>query len=316
MKNKLEKFNGGEGDSGLLILIALSIIIFVFIIPEKKLGPVAGVFRTATDKSQWNFSKNNGPKPDSIFASRISIGSGNASYEIDPFSEYIVLEARGDEKINISGWSLKNSKDTKTYEISGNTIHFNIDSMMIPKAATYISPTGNNNFVDIVLDAGDRVIVSSGTLGINSPYKIINFRENKCSGYLEKLPEYKFIPSLETNCPSLKREVGFNDLNQQCKDYVSTISSCHTPKFNGSNQKGEVCSGCVDNKANLSNSCVNFIRQHSSYEMCINDHKNDSDFNYRTWRIFLGRSFEMWSKSDETISLLDNMGKLVNYISY
>ncbi len=318
MKNILRKFNGGAGDDGLLILIALCIVIFVFIIPEKKLGPVGGIFRTVGDKNQWNFSNNsyNGPKPDSIFTSGILVGPGNASYESDPFNEYVTIETRGKNKINISGWTLKNSKDTKTYEISGNTLNYGIDSVMIPRATTYISPTGNNNFVDIVLDDGDRVIVSSGSLGINSPYKIVNFRENKCSGYLEKLPEYQFTPPLETNCPLMKREVGFNSLDQQCKDYVSGISGCHTPKFDGSNQKGEVCTGCVDGESRLSSSCVNFIKQHASYAMCINNHKDDPDFNYPAWRIFLGRSFEMWSKSNDTISLLDNMGKLVNYYSY
>ncbi|MFZ2770179.1 MAG: hypothetical protein WAZ50_03590 [Minisyncoccia bacterium] len=75
MQNKPKRFNGGESDNGLLILIALSIIIFVFIIPEKKLGPVGGIFRDINDKSQWGLSNNyqNGPKPDSICASRILV---------------------------------------------------------------------------------------------------------------------------------------------------------------------------------------------------------------------------------------------------
>ncbi|MFZ2770081.1 MAG: hypothetical protein WAZ50_03070, partial [Minisyncoccia bacterium] len=180
----------------------------------------------------------------------------------------------------------------------------------------YISHTGNNNFVDVVLGDGDRAIISSGAVGINSPYKVVNFRENKCSGYLDALPEYEFTPPLDRNCPLVKKEAGYNNLDQKCKDYVSGISSCHTPKFDGVNQKGELCSGCVDGVSNLTSACVNFIRQHATYNMCINNHKDDPDFSYPTWRIFLGRSFEMWDNSGDTISLLDNMGKLVNYYSY
>lgn len=315
MKNR---FNKGELNEGILILFALCIIIFVFIIPEKKLGPIPGIFNSINDKSQWDlYNQNqNTIKPDSIFGSSIIVGSGNAPYEYDPFSEYITLESKSNKLIDITGWSLKNSKDTKTFELSGNTIHYTLDSMQIPQAAKYLSPTNENKFEDVILNEGDRVIVSSGSSGINTPYKIVSFKENVCSGFLDMDKTYKFTPPLERDCPSLKNESGFNSLDKQCKDYVYSIPNCYTPTYDGVDQNRQSCVGCVDGKSNLSSSCVNFIKQHSSYDMCIYNHKDDPNFSKKTWRIFLGRSFEMWDKNEETISLLDNVGKLVNYYSY
>ena len=317
MKKKLGGQNSGKADDGLLILITLFIIIFVFIIPSKKLGPVQGLFSSIGGNSQWRSSNNKtGPASDSTFASRIQVGSGNAAYESNPWSEYVTIEARGNKQTDITGWKLKNDKDTKTYELSGNTFRYPTDAVTVPQAALFISPTGNNIFGDIVLGDGDQVIVSSGSTGITSPYKIVNFKENKCSGYIEALPEYNFVPPLQNNCPLLRNEIGYSGLDSTCKDYVSGIQGCHTPKFDGLDQNGNTCNGCVDGRVGISNACVAFIKQHATYTMCINNHKDDPDFSLKIWRVFLGRKFEMWDKSGETISLFDNQNKLVDYNSY
>ncbi len=302
-----------------MILLALCLIIFVFILPKNSPGPSRSFLSFGDNNLSWRTERNNYGLEygyNSPYSKNISISTGNASYEYQPKDEYIMIENRGEENININGWKLKNSKDSKTYEVSGNLKNFNADIAYIPKAVSLFTGTGYNLFSDIVLKSGDEAIVSSGSIGQNIPYKITSFKENKCSGYLENLPEYEFNPPIQSNCPVPTREPGFDSLDGKCKDFIENFSSCHTPEYDGLDIDGEKCRGCVDGEDGLSNACVAFIKSHYSYLGCVNNHQNDKDFNLRGWRIFLDRDWEMWDEEDETIFLYDADGRLVNTNSY
>lgn len=93
------------------------------------------------------------------------------------------------------------------------------------------------------------------------------------------------------------------------------MASCHTPEFDTRDREGDICHNCVDKKP-LSGSCVAFIKSHFNYGSCITYHQNDANFSGKTWRVFLGKGWEMWAKNYETIKLFDSNGQLVNKRGY
>lgn len=306
----------------ILILAALSIVIFVFIMPTRQLGPTKSIFSLKDDsssqKSQIKTNSNGQPNPtkSSTFSNSISLSRGNASYAIQPYEEYISVENRGETSIDITGWKLKNAKNERSYSIGGSLQYFPADEVIIPRASIFISPNGRTAPQNIILRKNEKAIITTGSIGVRTPYTIVNFKENKCSGYLEDLPEYNFTPQLSMNCVRPNNEPGAKSLEVSCQKYLDSMQSCHTPKFETTDRQGNVCSNCVDGNSTLGSSCIAFIKAHFSYPGCIANHQNDSDFSGNTWRIFLGRTWELWANSHETISLLDSSGNLVDYKSY
>ena len=78
---------------------------------------------------------------------------------------------------------------------------FSADVAVIPQAARLLSPTGQNILGDVILAQGESAVVTTGSVNVHTPYKISSFKETSCTGYLEKLPDYAFTPSLSQNCP-------------------------------------------------------------------------------------------------------------------
>jgi len=75
---------------------------------------------------------------------------------------------------------LRNNSKEETINISGWTIETNKNDIKIPQAIKNLSYSfSTTEYSDIILDYKDEVIISMGT----SP-KGVNFRVNKCSGYL------------------------------------------------------------------------------------------------------------------------------------
>lgn len=253
--------------------------------------------------------------PNSSQARNISLGTGNASYSYQPYEEYITIDNRGRESVDITGWQLRNGKDKRAYDIGGSLKYFPADIAFIGQAAIFVSPSGLNKFQNVVLKESEMAIITTGSVGSQVPYKIVSFKENICSGFLEDLPEYTFTPPLERNCPRPADEPGVNALDTECRKFIERMASCRTPKFDTRDSEGDICSNCVDGKL-LSSSCVAFIKSHFNYSSCIANHANDSNFSGRTWRIFLGRGWEMWAEDYETITLFDQLGQLVNERSY
>ena len=158
-------------------------------------------------------------------------------------------------------------------------------------------------------------MVTTGSIGISSPYKITSFKENICTGYFESLPEYAFIPPLRQSCPRPENEPGIENLPIECRDFISTLSNCKTPVFDNVDRDGYPCSTCIKGKI-LSSYCAAFIKEHFSYRGCVAYHSSDKNFYLKTWRIFLGRGWEMWAKSYETIELYNRLGELVGFKNY
>jgi len=303
--------NGNSTAEGIVILAVLIVITLM--------GALKGTSNSTVNPSNpsGNTSPNRGNTAVSNSSSvrNISLGRGNASYTYQPYEEYITIDNRGREPVDITNWQLKNAKDKRAYDLGGSLQYFPADTAKIGQAATFVSPMGTNIFQNVILQDGETAIITTGSIGSQLPYKIVSFKENICSGFLEDLPEYTFTPPLARNCPGPRDEPGVSALDTECRKFIERMTPCRTPQFNTRDREGDICSNCVDGKL-LSGSCVAFIKSHFNYGSCIANHVNKSNFSGRTWRIFLGRGWEMWAEDYETIELFDQFGRLVDSRNY
>jgi hypothetical protein len=248
-------------------------------------------------------------------AQYVSISSGNASYSYQPYEEYITIDNRGNTPVNITGWQLRNGKDKRPYNVGGSLQRFSADIALIPQATKFLPTFGTPFMQDVVLNQGERAVITTGSMGNRAPYTITSFKENMCTGYLDAMPEYTFTPPLTRNCPRPSLEPGQEQLEPACRDFISTLPSCQVPRFGGRDLNGETCPSCVNGRI-LSSQCRAFIEERFSYQGCMATHSQRPDFEGRTWRVFLGRGWEMWAKDYETIELYNQHGQLVDFRNY
>ena len=299
---------GGNAE-GIIILVVIIVALIISSLGKGGSGQEGG---ERSNTQSRNESVTSREAPNEI---EVSLSLGNASRAYQSFEEYIVVNNRGREPINITGWYLKNAKDRRPYNIGGELRYFVSDIAYIGKATPFLSPSGNNIMLDIILDRGERAIITTGNIAVQTPYKIVSFKENICSGYLENMEEYNFTPSLSRDCPRPSEESGLDRLDVECRKFVERLSSCRTPEFDTRDEDGSICRNCV-NGTPLSNACVAYIKERFSYAGCIAHHVNDEDFYGDTWRIFLSRGWEMWAEEYETIEIFDRFGRLISSRSY
>lgn len=312
MKSSL---NRGSSDlTGILIIVF--IIVVVILSPKDgsgnpsgwSLSPGVGISGSGGLSGSSSYQSTSG-------TGDVSIGSGNARYSYQSYEEYITLDNRSRNSIDITGWQLKNGKDKRPYYLGNTLQRFSADVATIPQATLVLSPSGYSIMQDVVLKSGERAIVTTGSVGNRYPYTITSFKENICTSYIEALPEYAFNPPLTQSCPRPSNEPGIEALDSSCRNFIQGIPSCQTPKIGGKDSKGDDCPGCVNGKL-VSGVCKAFIEEHFSYQGCLAYHSSDPNFSGRTWRIFLGRGWEMWAEDYESIELFDRLGQLVNYQNY
>ena len=312
MRKNLE---AGEVDVSGLVILAVIIIILI-IMPKDRPNSTSNSQKTAISSGSYRTYQGGlnakGGAPESEY---IAISSGNAPYSYQSYEEYIIIQNYGSASVDITNWQLKNGKDARAYTQGGSLQRFSADVATIPRATLSLSASGNNILQDVVLARGESAIITTGKVGVNHPYKIESFKENICSGYLEALPEYAFNPPLSRNCPLPAREPGLESLDTECRRYVERMPACRTPQFETRDSNGDICHNCVD-KQPLSSVCVAFVKAHFSYPGCITYHRGEPDFSKRTWRVFLGRGWEMWAKDYESIELFNQFGQLVTSQSY
>lgn len=320
MKSKWQR--GDSNLEGIIILVVLGIIMITSVSGSNKessgdtFGWTTGTTISSADSdSDGGGTVSGTPVATSDYKNNVWIGSGNASYVYQSYEEYITVENHGSSPINITGWQLRNGKDKRPYYIGSTLQRFSADIAVIPQASLVLSPKGNSFPQDVILEDGEKAIVTTGSIGVRSPYAITSFKENMCTGYIEALPDYAFNPPLNQNCPQPSNEAGMEGLEPDCRNFIKTLSSCRTPEFNIKDRDGYPCSTCVNGQM-LTSQCAAFIKEHYNYQGCLLYHGSDKNFSGRTWRVFLGRGWEMWAKEYETIEIFDSLGKLVNFQNY
>lgn len=258
---------------------------------------------------------------ESVWSGKIRISAGGAASQYQTYKEYITVRAgnlKENEKVNITGWTLTNSRGMYPYLQSDKVVFYPSNSIIIPGAARILSISGNNILSPVILERGGSAILVTGEMQNSSQFKVTSFLINKCSGYLENLPTYDFVPKLSANrCPRPQDEIVLRGLEKSCRELIEGMSSCKTPTFPDSIiVYGERQTECVNETCNLSTSCRTIIKNTLSYNACVARHAQDADFYTKEWRVYLGQKWELWGKEDETINLFDNEGKVVDSISW
>ncbi|MBP9817080.1 MAG: hypothetical protein KBD05_03575 [Candidatus Pacebacteria bacterium] len=195
--------------------------------------------------------------------------------------EYLSLSVsrRASDPITFSGWKLESASTDTT--------------VTIPQGVEVPHSGKVNTLSTIELSPGDTVIVTSGRSPIG-----VSFRENICTGYLSEFQE--FSPGLEQDCPSAQSEIRDAGGDDECIQFGYTVPRCSVVSRAPSS---------------LSNSCENILGD-LNYNSCAARHMDEPSFMGDTWRVFLGKSGELWRENHETIRLLDAEGKTVDVLAY
>tara|TARA_B100000508_G_scaffold60333_2_gene47476 strand:- start:32475 stop:33461 length:987 start_codon:yes stop_codon:yes gene_type:complete len=215
------------------------------------------------------------------------VRSTSGAKKTDAREEYLKLKvsSRAENPINISNWKLVSEVTGKSEVIPFGT-ELPLSGIITEREALYLDP-------------GDDAYVISGRSPIGA-----SFRINMCMGYFAQYQS--FTPTLRKSCPLPEDELrNFSsiDLNREvlCEEFVEDIPRC---------------SIATSIPPTVSGSCKGFVETNISYNGCVSNHKNDEKFFDDEWRVYLGRSGELWKKERETIRLYDSVGKLVDQISY
>ncbi len=232
------------------------------------------------------------------------------------------MSARGNQNpINIGGWTLKNGRDKKIYIVTGNAVKGQSVTVKIPSQGVALynpfNPSSNIRR-PITLKSGERAIITTGSVPtIGSVAINENFKINRCLGYIEDRPidqrsGYRFKPSLRYNCPTSRDLPSIAELDDVCYNFVRSISGCHQPTDIYDKTNGY----CLDRNCQLSSYCRTFVKQNFNPQTCFLLYSSGKDFIGPEWRIYLNRTWELWERQRETISLYDKNGLLVTEISY
>jgi hypothetical protein len=149
----------------------------------------------------------------------------------------------------------------------------------------------------IVLTRGDRAIITTGRSPIGTSFQV-----NMCTGYLGQFQEH--VPELRKSCPNPIDELKLSGpySESSCRDYVESIPRCTTARTNP--------------PTTLSSACRAFIVEKLTYNSCVLRHQNDEDFFTSEWRVFLGRTEELWKNKQEIVRLMNAKGETRDAITY
>lgn len=204
----------------------------------------------------------------------------------DAKTEYLTLSISGKDPIDITGWELVSTSTDETVRIPKGT------------KIGHVSDTGLLS--NIVVSPGEQVILTTGRSPLSS-----SFKENSCGGYLAA--NFTFTPSISTYaCPSPVDELrtyytGDAEGYVYCKKYLETVYGCNALE---------------DAPTRVPSSCSSFMNSELTYEGCVANHQNDSNFDGRTWRVYFEEKRDLWDDDHGTIYLLDKAGEVVDVYKY
>lgn len=241
----------------------------------------------------------------SPYAGRVSLSSGNASSAYQPNEEYLTIRNGSGSPVVITGWTVTNGKATRPIENQSHNYAYSLaDSATIGQGTEFLSPDGRFSVDDITLRPGDTAILTTGGPFVSFSFPIsTSFRENICLGYFDR--DYPWSPQLRLDCPLPSQDRDIGTVTQECYDYLRYTNRCEDPERDDK-----------DNFDELRSPCKEYIRTRFTYDGCVATNREKSDFSSRQWRVFLGKKFELWRSSNETITLYDAQGRIVDQVKY
>ncbi|KND46865.1 MAG: hypothetical protein AB199_00330 [Parcubacteria bacterium C7867-004] len=225
----------------------------------------------------------------SPYKGQVTVSSASGAGATRADEEYVTIRNSGSAPVTISGWRLVSGASGRGEDI--------------PWGAVLPKKSGVNDLAPIVLAPGEEAAIVTGESPIGD-----SFKENKCAGYLAK--SQKFVPSIQTSCPSavdeFDRYFTGNELkDDKCYQLVQSTPSCTTPR----------------ESSGLSSSCRRLVDDQLSYAGCVDTHRYESDFYGTTWHIYLEhekdrKQVELWKSSRDAVKLLDENGLTVDLYTY
>ncbi len=224
------------------------------------------------------------PYKGEVFLNHFVWGAGSSN----PNREYVVLHVSSDapHSVDISGWSLESGTTGK--------------KAIIPKGTEVPRSGIINAGAPIIISPGDKAIISSGQSPIGA-----SFEENVCTGYLAQYQS--FYPQLPRICPTPESELRKFYRPQPYSRDLACITKV---------QNIQRCTLVGTIPQGLTTSCSTLLTTYMNYNGCTNAHEHDVGFLGDTWRVYLGRTNNMWRARYETVKLLDAHGKTVDMFSY
>lgn len=218
----------------------------------------------------------------STYKNNVELNASWGAKETNPQKEYVEITAssKNEKPIVISNWRLKGKQ--------GLDIKLGTGTYLI-----FAGQVGAQNAIS--LNPGEKAIIVTGKSPLGTSFKL-----NKCTGYFEQFQD--FVPSIPRECVYPKDEDLPNSLNDFCLDYIDNLPRCE-----------------VHNKSfpvEMQNNCIDYITSNVTYNSCVTKHKADSNFYNPEWRIYLGRTDELWKEKRETVTLYDENNKIIDQVSY
>jgi len=253
----------------------------------------------------------------SRYADLVTLRLGQSGERVNDLDkEYVIISAstRNEAPVNITGWEIDNGKSEKTYTVNSRIYQSKSTIVTIPYGTLLLDGKKPSVLGPILLYPGEQAYIVSGQVPIQTTYKIdASFKVNKCTGYLAKLPSYSFYPSLYSSCPRAEEELNLDQMPDSCVNYIRRYgSSCLTPELRNDSEEGILLNG-----SKVPSVCRNLITASFSYPLCLAKHKYDQDFLSKKWYVYLKlNSFPIYATERATITLYDNLGKIVDIYSY
>lgn len=254
--------------------------------PSERTFSFPAAFRSSSTSP--SHSEPEKPEPGySPFRERITITSVNGSRNARPIDESVTIRfggffsgfSKGDERIDIGGWTLENRRGTR---------------VEIPSASEVYGATAS---APIALHGGEEVIIATA-----HPTFSESFRENQCTGYLNEF--HSFSPSLSEHCQTYSLDELFaRNLNNACIDIILKSRRCRQVRI-------------AFEQIDAGNACIAFVGEHLNYAGCLKENREKSDFLLGTWRVFLRRSETVWDPTHDRVVLRDKNGLIVDEYSY
>jgi hypothetical protein len=229
-------------------------------------------------------------EPRSPYADLITLERGDArNFARD--SEYITLKSSSQNRlgVTITGWRLE------SYVTGARAV--------IPDGVAGDGGPGSTLRRPITLEANERAYLHTR----RAP-EGFSFKETICTGYLGV--DTTIAPRLSLECPLAADELGRFEpslsRDRDCAAFARSLRRCDIPSRDDMT------------RADLDRDCRDFLTDFLDYETCVRVHATDPVFALPNadWRIFLGASSELWRSEREIIRLLDEAGRVVDYIEY
>ncbi len=177
-------------------------------------------------------------------------------------------------------------------DMTGWLIKGNRGSQYVPQAVNVYDPSGLTAESDIYMKNGDMLTIYSNSSAIG-----VNFRLNKCMGYLSNTNN--FVPPLYLSCPTVNRSEIVN-FTGQCQNYITSLNSCQMPAPNPPISIYDYSCRAYLDKLN--------------YGGCFAKYRNDYDFMDNKWYAWSGSQFLDFQH--DRVLLFDRNGLLVAEYTY